>query len=192
MPASLHRLAPALLSFCALTAQANTAWDEVAMVPGENLLLGRTGRVDGVVDRDYFRFELPTGWQLDTLTVLPGTGALGAAPVSFIAVQAGPQVTVNPTGGSATGLLGWAHYGENDVGTDILGLMGIAPGAIGFSGPLPAGVYSFWIQDTGTGVAEYRLAFGVSAVPEPAAWALWLAGAAAVLGWRRRAQPFLA
>lgn len=199
----LRRLAPALLSLCAAGAHAATAWDEsasgdlsnnglattaVVMVPGENLLIGSTGRVGGVVDRDYFSFTLPAGWQLDTLTVLPGTKALGAAPASFIAVQAGPQVTVNPTGGSAAGLLGWAHYGENDIGTDILGLMGVAPGAIGFAGALPAGTYSFWIQDSGTGVADYRLSFGVSAVPEPATWALWLAGLGVAGGMARRAR----
>lgn len=205
MHATLRRLAPALipalLSLGATSAHATTFWDEatagdlsnngltptsVTLSLGENLLLGSTGRIGGIVDRDYFSFVLPAGWQLDTLTVLPGTTALGAAPSSFIAVQAGPQVTVNPTGGSAAGLLGWAHYGENDIGTDILGLMGVAPGASGFAGSLPAGAYSFWIQDTGTGVADYRLSFGVSAVPEPAAWALWLAGLAATAGLVRR------
>jgi hypothetical protein len=153
---------------------------------GSNLLIGRTGRTAGVVDRDYFSFTLPAGWQLDTLSVLPGTTAVGTSGLSFIAVQAGTQVTVNPTGGSAAGLLGWAHYGENDVGTDILQIMGFGPGASGFTGSLPAGSYAFWIQDTGTGVANYRLDFGVSAVPEPAAAWLMLAGAAGLLGWRRR------
>jgi hypothetical protein len=130
--------------------------------------------------------------QLDTLTVLPGSSFLGQGAASFIAVQAGPRLTVNPTGGSADGLLGWVHYSENDVGTDILGLMGVGPGAIGFAGALPAGTYSFWIQDTGTGVAEYRLALAVSAVPEPRAWALWLAGLVAVAAvgrWRGSAGP---
>lgn len=153
---------------------------------GSNLIIGRTGRTAGVVDRDYFSFTLPEGWQLDTLSVLPGTTAVGTSGLSFIAVQAGSQVTVNPTGGSAAGLLGWMHYGENDVGTDILQIMGFGGGAIGFTGSLPAGSYAFWIQDTGTGVANYRFDFGVSAVPEPAAGWLMLAGAAGLLAWRRR------
>jgi hypothetical protein len=174
-------------------AQAATVWDEavsgdlanVGTSPtaltlglGTNTVSGTTGRIAGVVDRDYFSFTLPEGWQLDTLTVLPGSTFLGASGLSFIAVQAGPQVTVNPTSGSATGLLGWMHYGENDIGVDILQVMGFGPGASGFSGALPAGSYSFWIQDTGTGTAAYNLAFGVSAVPEPAAALLLLGGLA--------------
>lgn len=179
---------------------ATTAWDEsvsgdfansglaptvVSLVPGSNLVRGFTGR-SGTVDRDYFRFELPAGWQLDTLTVLPGSTFLGVSAASFIAVQAGPQVTVNPTGGSAAGLLGWVHYSENDIGTDILGLMGIGPGSTGFVTPLPAGSYSFWVQDTGSGVAEYRFDFSVSVVPEPASGALLLAGGLALSGLFRR------
>ncbi len=199
MPQFLRPIAPALLCAMAASAQATVAWDEsvqgdfangglaptaITLVEGANLVLGRTGREAGVVDRDYFRFTLPPGWQLDTITVLPGSTFLGQGAASFIAVQEGPQLTVNPTGGSPAGLLGWVHYSENDVGTDILGLIGIGPGAIGFFGALPAGTYSWWVQDTGTGVAEYRFEFAVSAVPEPAGWALGLAGLAAL--WARQ------
>jgi PEP-CTERM motif len=200
MQTTRHALAAALLTSSATLAQAAVAWDEpvggdfsgnglaptaVALLPGDNTLRGTTGRTGGVVDRDYFAVELPAGWQLQTLTVMPGTTFLGASAASFIGVQAGPQLTVNPTGGSATGLLGWTHYSENDLGTDILGLMGIGPGAIGFAGPLPAGTYSFWVQDTGTGTAHYEFSFAVVAVPEPAAWALWLAALGAGAAWRR-------
>ena len=199
----LSLLGPALLAAWATGAQASVAWDEavqgdfangglaptaLTLGAGSNLVLGSTGRVGGVVDRDYFSFTLPAGWQLDTITVLPGSSFLGPGAASFIAVQAGPQLTVNPTGGSPEGLLGWVHYSENDVGTDILGLMGIGPGAIGFAGALPAGTYSFWVQDTGTGVANFRFDFAVSAVPEPAGWALALAGVAGLAGWRARRQ----
>ncbi len=174
-------------------AQAATVWNEavngdfsnlgaspslLALAPGSNLVMGTTGRVNGVVDRDYFRFTLPPGQQLDTLTVMPGTVALGLSALSFIAVQAGTQVTVNPTGGSPAGLLGYWHFGENDIGFDILGVMSVSQGAIGFNSPLPAGDYAFWIQDTGNGTATYHLDFGVSAVPEAASAALWLAGLA--------------
>jgi hypothetical protein len=184
-------------------AQASTAWDEavsgdlsnqgtsptvVTLLSGSNIIRGATGRTGGVVDRDYFTFDLAAGLQLDSLTVLPGTNALGTSGLSFIAIQAGPQVTVDPTGGSPAGLMGWAHYGENDLGTDILGLMGIGMGANGFDVPLPAGQYSFWIQDTGTGIAAYNFDFGVSAVPEPSAAWLMMGGMAlmAGLGARRR------
>ena len=189
----------ACLVLGAHVANAATAWNEavsgdlanagasptaVNFGLGSNIIIGTTGRTSGVVDRDYLRFTLPAGWQLDTLTVVSAT-AVGTSALSFIAVQAGPHVTVSPTGGSASGRLGYAHSGENDVGTDILQIMGFGPGATGFSGALPAGSYSFWIQDTGTGVASYNLNFGVSAVPEPSAALMLLAGVAG-LGWLRR------
>lgn len=185
-------------------AQAATVWDEsvdgdlsnlgtspsaVTLVPGANIVQGQTGRLSGVVDRDYFSFTLPTGWQLDTLTLLPGTTFASESDAGFIAVQAGPQVTVNPTGGSPAGLLGWLHYSQNDIDTDILGLMGIGFGASGFASPLPAGTYSFWVQNTSTGVSAYHLDFGVSVVPEPPVLALMaagLAGLAARRGLRSR------
>lgn len=162
------------LVFGTNAARAATAWNEavsgdladvgtgptaVNLALGANLIIGTTGRLSGVVDRDYFTFTLADGWQRDTLSVVSVT-ALGASALSFIAVQAGPQVTVNPTGNSATGLLGWVHYGENDVGTDILQRMGFGPGATSFS--------------------------GVSAVPEPSSALMRLAGVAALRGLRHR------
>ena len=182
-------------------AQAATAWNEsvsgdlsnvgtaptgVNLVAGSNLVLGATGRnTSGVVDRDYFTFTLPTGFQLNALNLLPGSTFLGPESISFIAIQSGPQVTVNPTGGSAAGLLGWWLYSANDIDTDILQLMASSPGAVGYVGALPAGTYSVWVQETGTGVANYNFDFQVTAVPEPATAASLLAGLAA-LGWLAR------
>ena len=206
LPARPTCTARTLLAACALAATLPAAhaaggWDEavqgdfanlgatptaITLELGSNPVRGTTGRQNSVVDRDYFSFTLPAGMQLDTLTVVGGS-FLGVSGLSFIGVQAGPQVTVNPTGGSPAGLLGWVHFGANDIGTDILGLMGIGFGASGFQSPLPAGTYSFWVQDTGTGVASYQLDFGVSVVPEPASALLMLAGVAALL--RRRAAP---
>jgi len=195
-----RRLLPAALLFAA-AAQAATVWDEatqgdlsgnglaptpLALQAGSNLLLGSTGRGSAGVDRDYFVFTLAEGFQLEAVTLLEGSTFLGQQSLSFIGVQAGPQVTVSPTGGSATGLLGWYHYGPNDPGTDILPLIGFGFGATGFLGPLPAGTYAFWIQDTGSGTANYRFDFAVSAVPEPAAAWLLAAGLAALALRRRR------
>ena len=192
----------ALLSTGALSgAHAATAWDEsvsgdlanvgtgptaVTLGLGANIITGTTGRsAAGVVDRDYFVFTLPTGWRLDSVTMLPGTTFLGPSGLGFIGVQAGTQVTVNPTGGSPAGLLGWWHYNLNDMGTDILPSIGAGFGATGFVGSLPAGSYAFWIQETATGTAAYNFDFGVSAVPEASTALMLLAGLAG-LGFLRR------
>ena len=183
-------------------AQAATAWNEavsgdlanlgatptaVSFGLGSNVVSGTTGRdPNGVVDRDYFTFTLAPGWQLDTLTLLTGGTFLGGAGVSFIGMQTGPVMTVDPVSGSATGLLGWWLYGENDVGNDILQLMGSSPGAVGYIGALPAGTYTVWVQETGTGVAAYNFDFAVSQVPEPATALLMLTGVAGLLARRRR------
>ena len=194
-------VAAAALSGVMNGAHAATAWDEsvsgdlanigtgptaVTLGQGSNIITGTTGRsAAGVVDRDYFVFTLPTGWRLDSVTLLPGTTFLGPSGLGFIGVQAGTQVTVNPTGGSATGLLGWWHYNLNDMGTDILPSMGAAFGASGFVGSLPAGSYAFWIQETATGTAAYNFDFRVSAVPEASTALMLLAGLAG-LGFLRR------
>lgn len=183
-------------------AQAATAWDEaasgdlanvgtsataVSLGLGSNIITGTTGRsAAGVVDRDYFTFTLPAGWQLDSLTMLPGTTFLGPSGLGFIGVQAGTQVTVNPTGGSPTGLLGWWHYNANDMGTNILPSIGAGPGASGFVGSLQAGSYAFWIQETATGSVSYNFDFGVSAVPEASTSLLLMAGLAGLAFLRRR------
>jgi hypothetical protein len=193
----------ALLLAAVTATHAATVWDEsiagdlsnagpaptaVTLALGSNIVKGTTGRTGGVVDRDYFTVTLADGWQLESITVRPGTTFLGASGLGFMAVQAGPQLTVSPTGGSATGLLGWVHYSENDIDGDILGLMGIGFGASGFAGALPAGTYSFWVQDTGTGTAAYVFEFAVGAVPEVPMPALWLAGLGALALRARRAS----
>ncbi len=193
----LHRCALASLALAATTAQAGIAvpvgWDEVTRgdlsntgtaatfvtlaVPGTSAVVGTTGRAvtGGPIDRDYFSILVPTGFQLTALTLLPGTQPLGDA--GFIAMMSGSSFTVDPNSGSAAGLLGFSLYGVNDIGNDLLPTMGIPSlGSSGFDAPLPAGAYSFWVQETGVGVATYGFAFTVTAVPEPATALTLLAG----------------
>ncbi len=140
----------------------------------------------GAPDRDYLRVLVPDGFQLSALRY--GAGNVLGGVRSFIGVQSGAQMTVLPDTESAAGLLGWTHYQEVAVGTDLLPAIGQGFGATGFVGTLPAGSYTFWIQDTS---AEPQLAFSfdlvLSAVPEPGSGCLMLGGAAWWLRRRRSA-----
>ena len=184
--AFLRCCAFALAGVGAAASQAATVWDEsangdlsndglspteIAVAPGSNQVFGTAGDSGGGIDRDYFRFTVPAGSSLTSIFLLPNTAPSG--DVSFIGMQGGPQLTVTPTGGGPGNLLAQGHYGSADIGTDILPVI-----AIGFTGALPSGTYSVWVQDTG-GLATYGLDFalsGVSAVPEPESYALVLAG----------------
>lgn len=159
-----------------VSAQAGTAWDEaangdladnglsptsVAFAVGHNAVLGTTGNSGSGIDRDYFRFTVPVGARVTELWLLPNTGVSGGA--SFFGIQAGPQLTVTPSGGGIEAFYGFGHYDNSQVGSDILtAMVGTA------KAPLPAGTYSVWVQDTG-GLATYGLDFVItSSVPEPA------------------------
>ena len=142
------------------------------LTPGSNEMFGTTGRGTAGMDRDYFTFTVPTGYEWTSMTELPGTASGGS--VSFLAIQAGNKVTVSPNASSAAGLLGWTHYGPGDINTDLLPRIGIASnGSSGFTAPLGSGNYSLWIQDFNPGAFSYGFRFGVqAAVPEPGSVAL--------------------
>ena len=201
--ATAMAMAMAMATAMAMTttaAQAVVVWDEsvsgdlsnsglaptaLALSPGSNVVRGMTGRAvaGGTVDRDYFSITVPSGNFLNSMTVQPGTVGQGPTLVSFVGLQAGPQVTVPTSATTAAGLMGYWLYGAPDVGKDLLPLMALpSNGSSGFGVPLPAGVYSFWVQDTGVGAAVYGFDLGVSAVPEPLASWLIVLGLA---GWRR-------
>lgn len=163
------------LLVAAATAHAGTAWDEavngdlandglsptqVAFAPGHNAVLGTTGNPGSGVDRDYFSFTIPAGHVLSELWLLPNTLVSGGS--SFFGIQAGPQLTVTPTGGGIEAFYGFGHYDNSMVGTDILVEM-VGPA----KAPIPAGTYAVWVQETG-GPATYGLDFVITPVPEPA------------------------
>lgn len=151
----------------------------VSLSAGSNTVWGTTGRAvsGGPVDLDYFTITIPAGFLLSALNVLPGTTALGDG--SFIGLMAGNTFTIPPNTGNAVGMLGWTLFSEVNVGDNLLIAMS-APfvGSSGFTPPLPAGNYSFWVQETGVGVSTYGFALEVTAVPEPSTVLSMLGGLA--------------
>lgn len=146
---------------------------------GFTIVRGTTGRAfaGGPIDLDYFTFTVPVGYELSAMMLLQGTVPLINS--GFVGLMAGNSFTVPPTTQSAVGMLGISLYSENDIGTDLLPVMGIPSiGSSGFTPPLPAGAYSFWVQETGIGVASYGFGFAVTPVPEPATVLTMLAGLA--------------
>jgi hypothetical protein len=134
----------------------------VKLKPGNNVIAGKYGAKNGVVDRDYFTIKIPAGQQLSAIILEPETKV--GINVSFIGVQSGSQFTEPPVGADPGNLLGWTHYGTDDEGTDILPAIGQGGGAQGFTPPLGAGNYSFWVQETATCKCQYRFTFVVDAV----------------------------
>jgi hypothetical protein len=158
---------------------------------GPNDLFGTTGKTGGVIDRDYFSFTVAQGEDLTAITILPGTKTLGNLGASFIGIESGPEVTVPTSATNADGLLGWYHYTTADIGVNILPLMGESGlGSTGFTGPLPAGTYSFWVQEASAGTVPYGMEFTV-ATPEPATWKLLLAGLALFMVGAARGRLFV-
>lgn len=159
----------------------------LSLAAGGNAVRGTTGRAfaGGPVDRDYFSVTVPAGHELSELTVLAGTSALGDG--SFIGLMSGSTFTVPPTTATAAGLLGWTLFNENNIGDDLLGFMSTPSfGSSGFAPPLPAGSYSFWVQETTVGVSTYAFSLVVTAVPEPSTALFMLGGLAALAAARKQ------
>lgn len=174
------------------TAHAATVWNEaqngdlsndglsptsLSVAPGSNVVMGLTGNSGSGIDRDYFKLTVPPGSTLTAIKLLPNTAVSGG--VSFIGIQAGPQLTVSPSGAGQENLIALGHYGNDLIGSDILPEIKKSTTQI----PLPSGTYSVWVQDTG-GPAEYGFDFMISAPVTTAAapslpwWGLMLLASA--------------
>jgi hypothetical protein len=170
----------------------------ISLDPGVNTIRGTTGFTD-IVDRDYFYFTLAAGQQLDFIFLREGTQV--GANATFIAIQGGDKVTLDPMGRTPVGLLGFTLYNntsqlDTNILDDIGSLLddGAFAGATGFSGPLGPGTYAFWVQDTAFGTFNYHYEFNVSSdpipTPLPGAFLAMLSGMG-VLGLVRRRRQAL-
>ena len=145
---------------------------------GSNQILATTGDSE----LDFYTIHLDAGEQLSQIIV----NAYGNQDTSFIGMTTGTTFSVDPDMPDITALLGWTHFGPTNVGSDILPIMG--SGFLGsqiFTGPLPAGDYSFWMNQFNE-PTPYTLDFVVPPVPEPATMAALGLGVAAMLRRRKR------
>ena len=171
---------PAALAVAAAGAhvQAATVWSEsvqgdlsgnrtapsvVALLPGDNDVIATSQGGD----LEYFRVTVPTGAQLAGIALR----SYSAFDVSFIGVQQGSTFTVDAAAAQPDDLYGYAHFGPGQVNTNILDDIGAGFDAQGFTPPLPAGTYTFWVQQL-SGATNYDLNFQVAPVPEPGALGL--------------------
>lgn len=163
----------------------------VSFTLGSNIVTGVTGGFDN----DYMTFVVPVGQELSSITVLDGSQAPDRI---FFGIASGDTAVVDPSFTSAAGLLGWTLFSDADDGADVLPALGLSappdfppvPGATGFTPPLGPGVYTAWVLDGdgAPGTAPYQLNFALSAVPEPGAWTLLLAGMGGLGLMLRRAR----
>jgi len=154
----------------------------LSAAPGVNSL----AMTSATGDRDYFGFTVPAGYLLSSIV---HKTYVSTDDLSFFALQAGSTFTEPAVGANSTHLLGYVHFGVTTVGTEIIDNLAtsntLAQPAIGFTAPLAAGPYAFWVQQTGA-AAAYSFDFVLTPVPEPATWALLLPGVLGLAATRRR------
>jgi MYXO-CTERM domain-containing protein len=193
--------AAACCGFLAASASADLMWDEAIdgdlssdyLNPTQLYTKGVNNHVifttigaaenGGDQDREYFTFDVAVGYQLEAI-ILSNFETDPITNLGFIGVAAGNVFPTSPEAPNVTELLGYYLPGVDDVGDDILQAMGNGGGSQGFSGPLGAGSYTFWAQETGPSTDNWDLNFVVSEVPAPGALALL--GLGGIAARRRR------
>jgi hypothetical protein len=159
--------------------------NQFLLVNGVNSVIGN---VNGAGDsQDWLTVTVPAGHLLRSLVPSSYTSA---DAIAFIGFQNGTAF-VGSTGDPAS-YRGYTHFGTGpgNIGNDILPELGTAAGAQGFTPPLPAGSYTFIIQQLGASTS-YRFDYTVAPVPEPTSLALTGLGiiGGAIVGWRRKSRP---
>ncbi|MGH7243818.1 MAG: hypothetical protein ACREJD_10410 [Phycisphaerales bacterium] len=168
-----------LFAVLALPASAMLIFDELAsgdlssnpLVPTQLTVDVGLNYIDGSVDAkdsDYFTLKLPAGSSLTAIILRASSGS----DATFLSFQAGSIFTEPAAGTDLRNLLGYASFFHSDLGTDLLQTLGSASDAIGFKGAPEGETFTFWINQSNPGPANFKFEFVVaSEVPAPAAFA---------------------
>lgn len=150
--------------------------------PGDNTLIGIIDGDDGTgrIDRDYYTFTVPAGHHLAEIRL---NDYLSVDFAAFYGIQPGTVFPDDPETVRPGDLLGWTLFGPNQVGDDLLPLMG-ANGQT-FTPPLPSGDYAFWCQQLDN-YTEYAMTFVVEPVPSPGACSMVVCLVGGAVARRRR------
>ena len=127
-------------------------------------------QTDGIYGADYFTLVLGSDESLASIRVDAYTFGPANPNVSFLAYTVGDVFTGQDFGDIDGNTL------FNAASGDLLGQLA--------GGPLGAGTYSFWVQETSATLVDYQLTFEV--VPEPSTAALLGLGLMSVALSRRR------
>ncbi len=96
-------------------------------------------------ERDYFTIDIPTFAALHAIDLEAYDSNNARA---FNGMQAGNVFSVSPTNAEPSDMLGYTHFGFDQLSGDLLADMSTQFGAIGFATPLVSGHYTFWINQT--------------------------------------------
>ena len=110
----------------------------------------------------FFTFTIAEGNELSAMIL---DQWISEDDLGFLGMVQGDFFNVDPTNPDVTQLLGYVHHGETYVGQDFMPAMGQGPGSQGFSGPLGAGTYSFWLRQGGAQLTTQDINFVVTPAP---------------------------
>ena len=132
------------------------------------------------LDRDSFTFTVAEGMQLDSLSF---TSMVGGG--HFYALSNKDAALSTTTGG---GNYYASLVGDDSVGVNLLDGTLNDSGGSGGSGPLEAGDYTFWFQETDFSRFNYSVSLTTTstAVPEPSSASVLLCSGLMCWGRRRR------
>ena len=109
-------------------------------------------------DRDIFTFNVPEGSELTGVILdVFDTNTKDDFNLGFIGFSAGAVLGTDPLAPNPTALLGYGLVQLSDSGSDIFETMGQGGGSQGYDGPLPAGPYTFWAQETSLSNDSWRV-----------------------------------